>query len=80
MYVCTLYVFVCVHIHVCAYLHVSHNIILVDFSLFSLMAPLAKDQYAWNNQDTTLYVNILSAAISIISVGSLLGTKYATKW
>ena len=51
-----------------------------DFSLCSLMALLAKDQYAWSNKDATLYVNIIAAVNSIMCVVVFIGTKYVVKW
>ena len=50
------------------------------FSLFSLMAPVAKDQYAWSNEDAALYVNIIAGVNSILSVITYIVTKYIVKW
>ena len=44
------------------------------------MAPIAKDQYTWSNEDATLYVNIIAAGDSIVSVTVFIGTKYVSKW
>ena len=49
-------------------------------SLYSLMALIAKDQYAWSNKDATLYVNIIAAGNSILSVAVFIGTRYVAKW
>ena len=44
------------------------------------MAPVAKDQYSWNNKDATLYVNIVFTGISFVCVAVSIGTKYVVKW
>ena len=44
------------------------------------MAPVGKDQYAWSNKDATLYVNIVAAGNSVLSVMTFIGTKYVAKW
>ena len=54
--------------------------VLIMFSLLSVMAPLAKDEYAWSSKNATMYVNIISAGTSVLTVIALIGTKYITKW
>ena len=48
--------------------------------MFSLMAPIAKDQYAWSSQDTTLYVNIILAGIAIMCVVGFVASKHVAQW
>lgn len=52
----------------------------IDFFLFSLMAPIAKDQYGWSSEDATLYVNVISAGTSVFSVMGFIGLKFMVKW
>ena len=70
VHVCVCVCIMCVCVGWC-----SHN-----ESLFSLMAPLAKDQYAWSSKDATLYVNIISAGTAVLSVMGFIVTKYTVQW
>ena len=71
---------VCVCVRACVYVCCVHVCMCVGWLVFSLMAPLAKDQYAWSSKDATLYVNIISAGNSVLSVMGFIVTKYIVQW
>ena len=72
--------YVRVSVHVCVRMCACACMYNVAVFVFSLMAPVAKDQYSWNNKDATLYVNIVFTGISVVCVVVSIGTKYVVKW
>ncbi|XP_065884613.1 major facilitator superfamily domain-containing protein 8-like isoform X2 [Dysidea avara] len=62
---------------VCIFLYF---LILSMFALQeAILSPLAQDEYAWNNKEASLYVNVMFAIISFITAVVLVGTKYLIK-